>query len=57
MIVAYIMAGAILGFHSLLVFSELVPGMNGPIPKGNILLMAFVGGVAGHLLFNLVYNT
>ncbi len=54
MIAYYIIAGAILGqfttsFVSMLMSKEDTT----PIPA--LLLMAFVGGVAGHLLFNLVY--
>ena len=56
MIALYIIAGAILGFFST-GFIGMFKGMNDTTPLLAQFLLAFVGGVAGHLLFNLVYNT
>lgn len=56
MIAAYIIAGAFLGFHSLMILLEFSPRGDREIPKGNTLMMAFVGGVAGHLVWHLVYT-
>lgn len=48
------MAGAFLGFHSFEGLA-LIGGSKPSIPILANLMLAFVGGVAGHLLFNLVY--
>ena len=49
--IAYIIAGAILGFYS----PEIIRCIRvTTIPLAMNLLLAFVGGVAGHLLFTLL---
>jgi hypothetical protein len=55
MIAAYIIAGAILGMLSPLIVSVITYR---PMTASTSVayMLAFVGGVAGHLLFNLVYN-
>jgi hypothetical protein len=53
MLALYIMAGVILGFYAI-DFAFAYHKVSLPIAA--CLLMAFVGGVAGHLVFNLAYN-
>ena len=52
--IAYIVAGVILGIFSLGILFR-ITGVGGEIPLIVLFLMAFVGGVVGHLVFNLVY--
>jgi hypothetical protein len=52
--IAYIIAGAILGFLSPLVVAVIAcRPITASLPI--CAMLAFVGGVAGHLFFNLVY--
>jgi len=55
MIAAYIIAGAITGFLSPAIVAVIAFR---PITASSSIcaMLAFVGGVAGHLLFNLVYT-
>jgi hypothetical protein len=56
MIALYVMAGVIVGYFGLDILACSLKVKN-TSPLAVSLLMAFVGGVAGHLLWNLVYNT
>ncbi len=55
MIAAYIIAGSAIGFYSMDVLGCMTP-RSFTVNAAVNFLFAFVGGVAGHLLFNLVYN-
>jgi len=55
MVAAYIIAGVILGFLSPML-SVIITGRPASVTPTVAYMLAFPGGVAGHLLFNLVYT-